>query len=262
VTTIRPAREPARGQRQGPVKPQPPRRLHPLGPIPPAVPGPAKLVFQGPPRREVALTFDDGYCRACVGGILAVLLRTGAHATICPNGIAGVPVWDQFRSQIRRLLGLGQLAICNHTYTHYDSRRLSAQALATELERNERWIEQEFGVTSRPYFRPPYGAYNSRTITVAGELGYTRVVLWSGTLADSDPRTIPYLINAIRYWAKPGVIILAHGNFPATPKALPAILQVLNERRLRTVTLPELFAHRPQPQHRPILRPTHRTAHR
>ena len=215
---------------------------HPLPRITPAVPGTAVVVSHGPPRREIALTFDDGFCRSCVGGILSVLAKTGAHATICPNGRYGPTVWDHFRRQIRHLLRLGQLAICNHTFSHYDSRTLSESALTDELDRNEAWIEQEFGVSARPYFRPPYGSYDSATLAVAGQLGYTRVLLWSGTLADSTPRDIPYLLYAIRYWAKPGAIILAHGNYPATPHGLMKILRYLKQRHLRTVTIPELLA--------------------
>lgn len=206
-----------------------------------AGPGRARLVFHGPRRPEVALTFDDGDCRACVAGILRVLEQTGAHATICPNGRYGASVWDPQRGRIRRLIARGQLAVCNHTYSHANALALSEAALADELERNERWIEQTFGVTSLPYFRPPYGAYDAATLRVAERLGYTRVVLWSGTLADSSPRTVAYEVAAIRYWARPGAIILAHGNYPPTAEALPRILRALAARGLRPVTLPELL---------------------
>ena len=217
-------------------------RLHPLRIIP-ATPGVATVVRTGPARNEVALTFDDGFCRTCVGGILHVLERTGAHATICPNGTYGPTTWDHYRRLVRRLIALGQLAICNHTFTHRDAVSLSESALEDDIQRNEQWIEQEFGVSARPYFRPPYGSYNATTLAAAGKLGYTSILLWSGTLADSTVRDIPYLRAAIRYWAKPGAIILAHGNYPATPRALMSILRILKARHLRTVTIPELLEH-------------------
>ena len=65
--------------------------------------------------------------------------------------------------------------------------------------------------------------------------------MWSGTVADSSPRTVGYILGAIRYWARPGAIILMHGNYPATSEALPQILAILRQRHLRPVTLPQLL---------------------
>jgi peptidoglycan/xylan/chitin deacetylase (PgdA/CDA1 family) len=200
-------------------------------------------VFSGRPARNVALTFDDGFCAACVARLVRGLEETGAHATLFPNGRYGTS-WSAQREAIRRMVARGQLAIGNHTFTHTDALRESPSQLADDLTRNETWIQSTFGVTSRPLFRPPYGAYGSSTIQVAGSLGYTKVILWSGTVADSSPRSIPYILNAIRYWAKPGRIILLHGNYPNTGFALRGILGILRQKRLRPVTVPELLRSR------------------
>jgi peptidoglycan/xylan/chitin deacetylase (PgdA/CDA1 family) len=202
-----------------------------------------RLIFGGPKLKEIALTFDDDFCRVCVDSLLHVLARTHAHATFCPNGISASGWSPADLRLVRRLAKLGQVAFCNHTWSHRNIRGLSDSQLTDELLRNERWIERTFGVPSYPYFRPPYGAYSQRTLDVAARLGWTRIVLWNGTLADSSPHTIPYLVHAIRYWAHPGAIILSHGNFPYTGRALPQILAILRARHLRTVTLPELLGH-------------------
>jgi peptidoglycan/xylan/chitin deacetylase (PgdA/CDA1 family) len=208
--------------------------------IAPPHPGRARLVSRGPRRREVALTFDDGTCAVCVARIVSVLRRTGAHATFCPNGVY-TTTWEPQAAAIRRLLRVGQLTICNHTYSHLDARTQSPDELAAELNRNERWIERTFGVTSRPYFRPPYGAFNSSTVEVAGRLGYRDVVLWSGTLADSSPHDTTYVIQAAGYWSHPGTIMLMHGNYPATARALPQIVRKVQSKGYRLVTLDELL---------------------
>lgn len=212
-----------------------------LGHIPRAVPGQAHVVSLGPAaRRRVALTFDDGYCARCVRDLVRAVERTGAHVTFCPNG-AYARSWEAERGPIRRMLATGQVAMCNHTFSHADLRHVDAARKRDEIDRNERWIERTFGVTARPYLRPPYGAYDSAVLSAAGAAGFTRVVMWSGTLADSSERTEDYLVAAIRYWAKPGAIILAHGNYPATPRAFDRILAVLRHQHLRTATLPELL---------------------
>jgi peptidoglycan/xylan/chitin deacetylase (PgdA/CDA1 family) len=209
--------------------------------IPRAVPGHARVISRGPAdHRRVALTFDDGYCARCVRDLVRAVERTGAHVTFCPNG-AYARSWEAQRAPIRRMLATGQVAVCNHTFSHADLRRVDAARRRDEIALNERWIERTFGVTARPYLRPPYGAYDSAVLAAAGDAGFTRVVMWSGTLADSSERTEDYVVAAIRYWAKPGAIILAHGNYPATPRAFDRILAVLRHEHLRTATLPELL---------------------
>jgi len=212
-----------------------------LPPIAPAHPGTAHVVSAGPASRKVvALTFDDGTCDACIGSLVRGVQRTGAHVTFCPNGTYG-SAWGHHAAAIRRLIAAGQVAICNHTFSHPDLRGLDAAAVGSQIDRNEAWIEKTFGVTARPYLRPPYGAYNSTVLAEAGPRGFTRILMWSGTLADSSPRTPDYVVAAIKKWARPGAIILGHGNYPATGRAFARIIAALDAMGLRTVTVPELL---------------------
>jgi peptidoglycan-N-acetylglucosamine deacetylase len=212
-----------------------------LPPIAPARPGTAHVVSAGPAsRKAVALTFDDGDCDACIGSLVRGVERTGAHVTFCPNGTYGT-AWGHHAAAIRRLIAAGQVAICNHTFSHPDLRGLDAAAVGSQIDRNEAWIEKTFGVTARPYLRPPYGAYNSTVLAEAGPRGFTRILMWSGTLADSSPRTPDYVVAAIKKWARPGAIILGHGNYPATGRAFARIIAALDAMGLRTVTVPELL---------------------
>jgi peptidoglycan/xylan/chitin deacetylase (PgdA/CDA1 family) len=203
-------------------------------------PGTAKVVTeaQGNPR-QVALTFDDGFCPDCVKKIVDTLESSGAHATFFPNGRYAAS-WDPQADRIKQMVASGQLTLGNHTFSHGVSTQIGAEAFGQDLQRNEDWIQKTFGLTGRPWFRPPYGDYNSGTVAKAGELGYTNVVMWSGTVADSSPRTPKYILNAIKYWAKPGRIILMHGNYPATAQALPKILTMLKGMNLQPVTMAEL----------------------
>lgn len=227
------------------TRPAPPPTVVHLGAIPPAQPGPAHVYTHGPAAgRMVALTFDDGFCPLCVGRIVDVLLRTGAHATFFPNGQYARSFVPQ-AAKIRLLVERGQLIVGNHTFHHVDSPVVGSAAFSADLQRNEQWIERTFGITGRPFFRPPYGAYDGGTIAAAGAAGYTHVIMWSGTVADSSLRTIPYILHAIRYWARPGAIILMHGNYPPTSIALPRILALLRRMRLRPVTIAELLGGSP-----------------
>jgi peptidoglycan/xylan/chitin deacetylase (PgdA/CDA1 family) len=196
--------------------------------------------------REIAITFDDGFCPPCGRRIMDYLLRSGEHATIFPNG-QYASTWDPLAAKIRELVVRGQLTVGNHTYHHVDAPAAGTAAFAADLEENERWIQRTFGLTARPFFRPPYGAYDSGTLAAAGALGYTHVIMWSGTLADSNLRTLPYILNAIRYWAKPGAIILCHANYPPTSEALSRIFAILHQKHLRPVTIAQLVGGSPYP---------------
>lgn len=215
------------------------RPVH-LPSIAPPQPGIARVIMHGAHRPEIALTFDDGFCRACVARTISVLARTGAHATIFPNGVYAAS-WEPQAATVRRLIAHGQLTVGNHTFLHHDAVAESASAFETDLVRDENWIERTFGVSARPFFRPPYGAHNASTLAVAGHNGYTKVIIWSGTVADSSVRTPAYILAAIRHWAAPGAIILMHANYPATSAVLPQILDILKQRGLRPVTLQELL---------------------
>nr|WP_246345461.1 polysaccharide deacetylase family protein [Conexibacter arvalis] len=213
--------------------------------IPPLRAGTAEVVQRGPAAgRKVALTFDDGFCADCVTTLIRQLERTGAHATLFPNGTYGSS-WAPHARAIRRLVAAGQVIVGSHTFSHVDSPAVGAAAFGADLDRNERWIQQTFGLTGRPYLRPPYGAYDAGTLAAAGERGYTKVVMWSGTVADSNLRSRAYILNAIEHWARPGAIILLHANYPPTAEALPEIVRILRRKRLRTATLQELIGGSP-----------------
>ena len=206
-----------------------------------AVPGEAEVISEGPTAgRKVALTFDDGTCAACVAKILDVLEQTGAPATFFPNGTYGAS-WEPQAKRIKALVASGQLTLGNHTFSHGVSTQIGSAAFGADLQRNEDWIQKTFKLSGRPWFRPPYGAYDSGTVSAAGDRGYRKVVMWSGTVADSDLRSEAYLLNAIQYWAKPGRIILMHANYQPTADVLPRILKLLERKKLTPVTIAELL---------------------
>ncbi len=108
------------------------------------------------------------------------------------------------------------------------------------MQRNEDWIQKTFTLSGRWWFRPPYGDHNASIDAAAGARGYRQAIMWLGTVADSQPRSVGCILDAIHYWAKPGSIILMHANYLATAKALPKIFRMLEKRRLEPVTLAEL----------------------
>jgi peptidoglycan-N-acetylglucosamine deacetylase len=209
--------------------------------------GRPQILRHGPEHtRQIALTIDDGACADCVAGYVEFARRTGIHLTFCPNGIyAGA--WAPHARVLRALIERGQLQIINHTFNHPDLRTLSSARIQEELESNEKWVVDTFGVSTRPYYRPPFGFHNPRVNAIAAEVGMDRVVLWNGSFSDSTLITPHFLMEQAHRYLHPGVIMLGHANHPTVLGLFRQITRLICERQLEPVTLDEMFGTRRPP---------------
>ncbi len=218
-----------------------PLPAEPLPPIPPPHPGTSTTISHGiAASRKICLTIDDGYCVDCVTGYVNFVQRSGIHLTFSPNGTYSHS-WAPHADVIRPLLERRQLQIINHTYSHNDLRRMTDKQVNTELERNDEWVKTTFGITTRPYYRPPYGYHNKHVDGLAANLGYTKAVMWDGSYSDSEVITPAFLMSQAEKYLKPGVIMLGHANHPTVLGLLDQIMTLINQRNLAPVTLDEMF---------------------
>jgi len=230
-----------RSAKAAPVTPPAPATLPP---IPPPVPGASQIFWQGPPAaaaaRQIAITIDDGYCAECAHAYTALAQATGIHITFNPNGCYS-EIWNPLAKALRPLIEAGQVQIGNHTFNHWWLTELTDAQITAQLEQNEEWIEHTYGITARPWWRPPYGAYDERTNELAASIGYTNAMMWNGSYGDStviSPRT---LLALAREYSRPGVIMLGHANHPTVTHLFPQIARIITRRRLHPVTLDEMF---------------------
>ncbi|WP_033414350.1 polysaccharide deacetylase family protein [Actinomycetospora chiangmaiensis] len=209
----------------------------PTAAVPASVPPP-------PPGRLIALTVDDGYAPEVVAGYVEFARRTGVHLTFSPNGTYA-RAWDPHAAVLRPLIEAGQVQIMNHTFSHPWLTRTSAGRIREELERNERWVAATFATTSRPFWRPPYGAHDPRVDAIAKDAGYPTPVLWTGSYGDATTVTPQFLLSQARRYLTPGTIIVGHANHPTVLGLFDQITAIIRERGLRPVTLNEFFAAQP-----------------
>jgi peptidoglycan-N-acetylglucosamine deacetylase len=215
-----------------------------LPPIPPPVPGPSQVIWQGPPSsaaaRQIAITIDDGYCAECAHAYAALAEATGIHITFNPNGCYG-EIWTPLAKILKPLIEAGQVQIGNHTFNHWWLTDLTDAQITAQLEQNEEWIEQTYGVTARPWWRPPYGAYDERTNELAASIGYTNVLMWNGSYGDSTLISARTLLSLAREYSRPGVVMLGHANHPTVTRLFPQLAEIISARGLHPVTLDEMF---------------------
>ena len=185
--------------------------------------------------RRVALTFDDGYDKAGWAAILAVLHARGAHATFFINGryVAGYP------TLARRTVAWGN-AIGSHTWSHILTTTETPAQIRAQIEGDIKAWWQVARATPVPYFRPPYGGYDDKTLAVAGSLGFARVMLWSVDPTDYSDPGAAVIAARVLAGVRSGAVFELH-CLPETAAALPAILAGLHARGYTAVTLPALF---------------------
>jgi peptidoglycan-N-acetylglucosamine deacetylase len=215
-----------------------------LPPIPTPAPGPSQVIWQGSQAavtaRQVAITIDDGFCAECAQAYAALAQATGIHLTFNPNGCYG-EIWTPLASTLKPLIEAGQVQIGNHTFNHWWLTELADSEITAQLEQNEEWIEQTYGITARPWWRPPYGAHDARTDELAASIGYTNVLMWNGSYGDSTLLRPGTLLALAREYLQPGVVLLGHANYPTVTGLFPQIADILASRGLHPVTLDEMF---------------------
>jgi peptidoglycan-N-acetylglucosamine deacetylase len=203
--------------------------------------GPKRLITQAPiSGNRIVLTVDDGYNDEVVAGYVGFAIRTGIHLTFSPNGLYA-HAWAPHANVLKPLLERGQIQIINHTFNHPDLRKLTDPQIRAELERNEEWVNRTFGTSTRPYYRPPYGAHNVHVDGIAADLGYRNTVMWNGSYGDSDVVSPQYLMSQASRYLRPGVIMLGHANHPTVLGLFDEIMDMIRQRRLNPVTLHEMF---------------------
>ena len=225
----------------------------------------------GPPKREakvvyvgegdvpaVALTFDVGVDAAHVPEILDILKEHGKQATFGITGEWAVTNPDL----LKRMVEEGH-AIINHSWSHpsftgeaTDTEPLTADQIGDELERAEKKIQEIAEVSTKPYFRPPYGDFDPKVNRVAYEAGYTFNILWLVDSLGWEGRSPDSIVAVTLAFAFNGSIFLYHTDNSRDFAALGEIIEGLDERGLQMVTIPQLLGKEPLPTPTPTPSPT------
>ncbi|WP_399553124.1 polysaccharide deacetylase family protein [uncultured Rothia sp.] len=208
-------------------------------------PVPAARAWTGPQTglpgegKYIAWTVDDGADPEVVRAYAEFAHRTGTRLTFFING--QYPAFRQHHDLLLPLVKSGQLQIANHTYSHAALTSLTDEQIVRELTRNDEEIMRLFGVSSKPYFRPPYGYYDERVLAAAASCGFTRPVLWYGSLADSSNISSAEVYAYAEKYALAQHIVIGHLNYRGVVSELDRIRALLDRRGLTTVTIRDYY---------------------
>ncbi|HEL9598643.1 TPA: polysaccharide deacetylase family protein [Streptococcus suis] len=181
--------------------------------------------------RQVALTFDDGPSRLTTPIVLDLLKKYKAKATffVLGQNIAGN------EDILKRMKDEGH-EIANHTWSHPNLTRITADQVKQEIELTQSAIEEVIG--HRPSFmRPPYGAVNGSVAAAAGLAS----IYWNVDTQDWSNRDPHLILSQVKAYTNPGAIILMHDIHQTTVDGLEPVLQYLTEQQYSLVTTTELL---------------------
>ncbi len=187
----------------------------------------------------LALTLDDGVDTDVVRMYTQFAKDTGLRLTYFVNGRYGS--WTDNKDLLRPLVDAGQIQLGNHTWSHQDLAAVPVKKAIDEIARNHTFLKNTYGTNARPYLRPPYGSRNARVDEIAAALGYSVMTLWSGDLGDSKILTEDSIVKAADKFFTPQTIVIGHLNHKPVTHVYGHFVDLIRDRKLRSVTLNDVF---------------------
>ena len=203
------------------------------------------------PTKKIAITFDDGPSSANTKAILDLLEQYNAKATFF---VCGSNLSVSTRSVLQRAISLG-CEIGNHTVSHEDMTKLSAEDLLEEIQTTNEKIALHSGKDYRcKLYRPPYGNINRSVMDTLYDNGIRMYsILWSSDSLDweyqsrykkgeiSREEAIQGAFDTIVRETSEGTVILMHDIHEITPDILALVLEKYTAEGYTFVTVSELF---------------------
>lgn len=178
-------------------------------------------------KKEIYLTFDNGYENGYTAQILDVLKKHQAPATFFVTGhyLKTVP------ELVKRMVKEGHI-VGNHSWSHPDMTVLSDAAIKSELLRVKEETERLTGQKVMNYLRPPRGVFNERTMKIARDEGYYHI-FWSLAYKDwivDEQKGAAYAHREVLKQIHPGAVLLLHTVSKDNADALDSIITDLKKQ--------------------------------
>ncbi|WP_180968137.1 polysaccharide deacetylase family protein [Cytobacillus massiliigabonensis] len=194
------------------------------------------VYINGPNKKQVALTFDDGPDGKVTPAIIDILDEYNVKGNFF---FLGRNV-EAFPEVVKKAYTNGHL-ILSHSYNHVELPKLSTKEIQIEIEQAGNAIKSVIG-KEPSIIRTPYGETNKQVVELAQQQGYS-VVLWSIDTLDWSQKEASNIVNNVMNHVRNGDIILMHSDAKKTEaaKALPDLIEGLQEKGFEMVDLETLL---------------------
>ena len=195
-------------------------------------------------RKRVSLTFDAG---ADVGYAADILDTLKQERVVASFGMTGS--WAEQNPALVKRMAVEGHHLINHTWSHSSFTGLSTSSGPmsraerwSELDRTEAVIQRIAGVSTLPYFRPPYGDTDASVLADVGARGYTMTAMWAVDSLGWNGLSAPRIVERTLRLTSPGAILIFHvGAQSQDAAALPAIIRGLRESGYEFVSVATLM---------------------
>lgn len=194
------------------------------------------VYVNGPNKKMVALTFDDGPDAEITSEVIEILEEYKVTGNFF---FVGSHV-EKYPQVVKSAYEKGHL-ILSHSYQHIDLAKLELVELHSQLVTAEAAIEAVIG--KRPaIIRPPFGEINDQVASFMEQHGYS-AVLWSIDTLDWSQKEADNIVENVVGNLRNGDIILMHTTpeQSSTKNALPKIIEELQKRDFEIVGLDRLL---------------------
>ena len=176
-------------------------------------------------KKNIYLTFDQGYEAGYTESILNVLKENDVHATFFITG----HYLNTQADLVKRMLEEGHL-VGNHTINHKSMPELSDEEIKKEVMGLHQSLYEKFAYEML-FFRPPKGEFSQNSIKTINELGY-KTVMWSFAYADWDENNQPSKQEAIEKILSNvhnGEIMLLHATSKTNSEILTDVIKEIKQ---------------------------------
>ena len=189
-------------------------------------------------RRAIALTFDDGPHPRDTPRVLEALDKHNVSATFFTVGQSAERHPDLVEQIHQREHQLGL-----HCYRHNPFPLEKSSDLRTQLERTRNFLSALTGIAPDGIkdLRPPYGAFNARTLSHLTDWGY-RLVMWN-CIPPHWMQPVSWSIRQVMEALVPGSVIVlhdGHGHGTRVAEILDVILPRIKSSGFEFVTVQEM----------------------
>ena len=183
--------------------------------------------------KKVALTFDAAWGSDKTEKIVTTLTEAGVKGTFFLVGF-----WIEQNPDKVKFINDAGFDIGTHSNTHPKMSSLSESQMNVELKTSMDLISN---ITKKEvkFFRPPFGDYNDKVVTVAGNLGL-KTIQWDVDSLDWKGLSASEILSRVKSGVKNGSIILFHNNSDHILEALPLIISFLKAENYKMVKISEL----------------------
>jgi peptidoglycan/xylan/chitin deacetylase (PgdA/CDA1 family) len=186
--------------------------------------------------KKIALTFDAGVSSESTSQILDTLKDKGIKATFFLTG-----KWVEDNPELAKTIASQGNTFGNHTYSHPDLTQEKEADIRYQLSSTEGLIKSATGMSTKPIFRPPYGARDARVLRIAADEGY-RSIYWTVDSLDWKTDMKPEQVkNRVLAGLGNGAIVLMHCGSPQTAQILPELIEDIKSRGYTIVDIAGLF---------------------